>query len=852
MVVFAQSPFRFTDPIRYFKANDPIYYEVDNIPLKQLQENDLWIKDQLSKLELPELPDAPEVGRSTFNELQPYVDGSDNFVYVKPGRFTARINDILNSQALQKIIKESTTDYVDSFEVLTNRDLVVTTILNKFKTQIQANALGMNGLTERAFTRASSSREALSQSLAPGVPGYSVTALPTSVPTPPYPGKLGQLYITNRELSSIPNIVLTFNTEGWIESQFIKKWRGVARTSIVDVQDTLEIEIPPFDENDFYYTDENGNRQTLTAATQRIDLLFIYSKPIDASAATIAKYTNNSNTPTKITVPTLGIVKGAGLGVNLRNNQNSPNRADGTIPIQDADGNQMIVPNISDEVGANLGIGSVKGSFPSPDDLMNLAPTLLEDLESNNIHLLGQSILPVAYVIVKKAATTSEGLILGSEDLIDIRPFFRTTELAYNERAGIAAAHPQISIANPVASEEYVDSISKELSDRVTEVELRIPELPPLTPRVVSTGYVLGGGFYGVEAVLSEYIKKENPTLYPNATVGSQARTDLFNTVAQRFNYPAGLVNRGDPDWDRASWAEGTNASYIDWLNIVQQDVFSRQAAVDFGAPFSWFDNFEELSPSIWGTNPGANRENEKIRIRELARGFTDSVQTGFGNLVNIGTTYPTGPNNFQFRNLGMTEGTSYSDFAYAFVKKKLILSTQATPWAVDYMLKASYHNCTTRGYGPNNIIVTKEKNIQTGNIEFTIVCGWSIKPKLFPRSEFSSQAVGNTIESANFYISHPENQGAIFPLYHKNNTSECILCRNWAGTFVMTNTWANDNRNPGRIEGQQSANTGPVYGASRWGVALYPSIKYEIIGIPPGFGHEVSRFGTNNVVNTL
>ena len=51
MVQFAESNFKFTDPIRYFKANDPIYYEVDNIPLKQLQENDLWLKDQIEKLD---------------------------------------------------------------------------------------------------------------------------------------------------------------------------------------------------------------------------------------------------------------------------------------------------------------------------------------------------------------------------------------------------------------------------------------------------------------------------------------------------------------------------------------------------------------------------------------------------------------------------------------------------------------------------------------------------------------------------------------------------------------------------------------------------------------------------------
>ena len=47
---FSDSQFKFTEPVRYFKANDPYYYEVDNIPLKQLQENCLWLRDQLRKL----------------------------------------------------------------------------------------------------------------------------------------------------------------------------------------------------------------------------------------------------------------------------------------------------------------------------------------------------------------------------------------------------------------------------------------------------------------------------------------------------------------------------------------------------------------------------------------------------------------------------------------------------------------------------------------------------------------------------------------------------------------------------------------------------------------------------------
>jgi len=46
---YQESNYRFTDPIRFFKANDPYYFEVDNIPLKQLQENCLWLKDQVKK-----------------------------------------------------------------------------------------------------------------------------------------------------------------------------------------------------------------------------------------------------------------------------------------------------------------------------------------------------------------------------------------------------------------------------------------------------------------------------------------------------------------------------------------------------------------------------------------------------------------------------------------------------------------------------------------------------------------------------------------------------------------------------------------------------------------------------------
>ena len=45
------SKYTFSQPIRYYKANDPYYYEVDNIPIKQLEENVLSVKSGLEQLQ---------------------------------------------------------------------------------------------------------------------------------------------------------------------------------------------------------------------------------------------------------------------------------------------------------------------------------------------------------------------------------------------------------------------------------------------------------------------------------------------------------------------------------------------------------------------------------------------------------------------------------------------------------------------------------------------------------------------------------------------------------------------------------------------------------------------------------
>jgi hypothetical protein len=504
---FADSQYRFTSPVRYFKANDPIYYEVDNIPLKQLHENDLWLKDQIFSVRTST---EDGVDRSNINELRPYVDGFDNVVKVKPGRFTARINDAYNITPLQVITKltgTSATDY-NTWTAASMSASGISTIIEGFK---QAVALNLNGLVERAFTRpafipdyadtrfTSQTSPRLSLIIsgtesAYGQPPYALTnaVLWSKFNDQSNTSIASDAYIIRQYDDTNANTTVGFARMGAAETAFIKRWRGIARTSVVDIPEELSIEIPAFNTRDFFYYDSQGVKQFLTAATQRVDLLFIYSKPIDTSSTTVAKYVNG--VPTTITRAELGIVYGAGLGVNFQNSNSRnqkvlesagltklyPGTDDTTMP----DGTLKMLGHFGDENGQNTGFNisglSIKGSFPSPDDLMNLSPMLDEDLATNSISLVGQTVLPIAYVVVKKnSGINSDGSpILTSNDIVDIRPFFRTTELSYNERAGIAAAIPAPSIANPIVTQAELDFELKKAKKDIVSLIPAIPDIP--------------------------------------------------------------------------------------------------------------------------------------------------------------------------------------------------------------------------------------------------------------------------------------------------------------------------------------------------------------------------------------
>ena len=460
---------KFTDPVRYFKANDPYYWEVDNIPLKQLQENCKYLNDRLNTAIVSGNLD---VSRQDLAELKPYVTGSDDKVRVNPGRYTARINNAHGLDHLDSFVRQNTSDTAGNYTNYAWTDSAsLDVLITRIQSAVGEDSLNLNGLSERAFAQLTKSPDKVVDDLdehpdraalkwpipstlaIEGYNGkrYSASILPISEALDWYKytwnwesGVTGsELFKTTLKANLDPNRLMHLPI---LENALIKYWRGTARTAIVDVPSGLEIIIPNFDEDDF----------PVSGATSRIDLVFIYSKPVDTSAVTIGKYdsTTTRTNRTRITEPILGVLKGAGGIVSDLRYGAKHHFHKGPI---DEDGNSRIMASIADQnntdngfkVGVNQKV-AIHGSFPSPEDLLNIAPLLSEQLSEDSWFLTGQTIFPVAYVKVNKSpgVNVAGSQVLVTDDIIDIRPLFRTAELTYNERAGIAAAMPPLSMAN--------------------------------------------------------------------------------------------------------------------------------------------------------------------------------------------------------------------------------------------------------------------------------------------------------------------------------------------------------------------------------------------------------------------
>lgn len=774
-IKFKESNFRFTDPIRYFKANDPYYFDMENIPLKQLQENNLWLKDQIKGLEIE------DIDRSGFSELKPYVQGNDNIVHVKPGRFTARVNDAYRLTPLQNmyfLLGLNISEY-NAWQAVTLNNTLIKPTIDQFKSGLTAQALNMNGLTERAFSYPARYPDYPSE--------YSVTNVPTVVSLtgtmrPPYPITEAQLWANDTVQTTYvvrqydeTNPVVGFASLGVAEVSFVKKWRGLARTAIVDLAEEATIEIPPFDANDFFYTDESGQRQLLDA-NQRIDLVFIYSKPIDVSSTTVAKFVNNQ--PTTILKPTLGIVYGAGLGVDFTQTSNNVRNSLRTVTGIRSDGTSMMLANPGDETGSNTGFtaSGIKGSFPSPDDLMNLAPQLVESLANDNFALIGQSILPIAYIVVRKTSTINESSVhvLTDSDLLDIRPFFRTAELTYGERAGLAAAVPALSIANPVVTQSELDF---EVKRTYFDLKARIDGISQTNsvdrPRIVAGGYIKGGYNFGVEGAIGRFIENRIST--------GLSKERLKAEIVARYGLPENMPIPDYPDWDLGYWVNRNNlvepGSYPnDYVNI---HMFQRGLATNANsAEDAEFGPFQD--------------KNLTVRLNRLG---TDNVYGADGPL----TIY--------------------------YVKKTINIDRGSVPWMGDYHVDVQLWNCaplSCRAGSKNNYFAAGVNScwVEKQQDSFTVYVAW-VANDFFSADE---TLVTSNIGAANMMNLTRTREG------------------HWVAGFVVINQ---------DIANASYANS-LFAGESNAGIAIYPSVTFQLIGYPTSYDGLQLDLNTNNPTITL
>lgn len=791
--IYEDSTYRFTDPIRFFKANDPYYFEVDNIPLKQLQENCLWLKDQVRKSVAPKISG---VKRVDIDELRPFATGSDRVLRVKPGRYTARINDasIKNPLAyLEKVMGEALGD-VDAWiaalpnpgSFSNNKNAILQAALDTFKQSVASEAMGMTGLEERVFTRpivnadtpVNTSGVELDPNVTLGHGDLGVNILGGGAANAPFIISQALLWAKSKDSYKdsvlLPSFETTNPNSGWAkyprtENFFIKRWRGVSRLSIVDVGDELTIEVPRFDPDDFSYTNSAGTTTKVTGVESRVDLVFIYSKPIDTSAVNILKPTGKET----ITRPTLGIVRGAGIKTNFKESTNTDKDY-----ISNLAGDHGIVAHPGDQKNTSMGFLStsandiaedIKGSFPSPDDLLNLAPVISEKLEDSAYELVGQSILPVAYVWVQNGSQ-----VVASTDVIDIRPMFRTAELAYNERAGIGAAFPQLSLANPAVGKGQLDNeirnVYTELQSQMTSLSNTILSMKNM--EVVAAGYVFGGWNFGPEGALFNH--------YETAFAGSNS---LSEEEAEQYykDYIIGKYGFGKsgakvnipsyPDWDLAQWCieqnVGSKGLYPnDYINTFLSD------AVESGDPTVVAGSSKEIVNAD-GTN---------------SEGNTPAKLSSFSNTI--------------------WEKQIPFFVHFHYIQKKIKFNRPS--WLADYKVDIDFINCLP----PNSFGSYKDLKspghyggywVEKGHDEFTIYIAFPAYKGLKSGSNFPAPYTTKTFGGNSVTIS--ERGGERF--------SSFIVP---VGDILYSNT--------------AKINTGYV-GNPRMGKCTYPTIMWSLTGIP-------------------
>ena len=833
------SKYTFSQPIRYYKANDPYYYEVDNIPIKQLEENVLSVKSGLEQLQAA-LGGGGSGGGSGGEDLVEFSldrikDLKAKFVSgrqlkVEPGKFTSRINGAYGLNRLLRVNPFLTGD--DPFHLINpmyapwSADERVA-VWNSFIQNLTSGGSGynVNGL-ENSYTFHPSKGTGMATHLSDG--NYTNEGKPKYIEGIDFWPNTKKGFLAGIQNSAAPpNITFSSLNLNSIHLVFVKHWRSAFRTAVVDFPGG-NIEVAPFDDYDFFYQDEAGTNHSLAAlATHRIDLLFAYAMPIDASSTTLSDYeesycTNGDALPKTISKPMLGIVRGAGVGIKKVTYANTfdidiVDECSDNVP--DAGDQRRILGNVHDaDVNSNYGILTDKGvrihgSFPSPDDLMNQAMFPAGGVatagDNMNLQLIGQTVLPIAYIVVKK-----DQISLDIDDIIDIRPFLRTTELTYNERAGVAAANPPLSFANPaVGAYQVKDAITAAIS--TLDGGGTEPNLGE-SGKAIYTDYIMGGLAFGVEGTIltmSDPVHGQNPNNYTWTDI---AGVTYKGYSFSEFSNPKAFMESTDLNKKKAM---------LEYLHTTKQPSLKRL--------MSSFDNFAgNENPAYLGlddnrdiplypewdlaidniNNPNAFLQSTPEFSWWMAmEGVSKARPYAFapGGIASTRTAASTADLGKEFIHKNNNDDTLGSYFLQLNTKTFRI---SLPSWCVDYDILVEYTNCaplihSRENLAPVGLSVEKAKVFSIAGSKFSF---FNINSSARSKSDVGLD-VGN-IKDSNTDIAGNYDNWLTYAVH---------------SGFRRNGAWGTGTQNQGAA-GDITNRTLPKLGGS-----FYPTVKFTIIAYP-------------------
>lgn len=802
---WVQSSYKFTQPVRYFKNNDPYHWEIDNIPIKQLEENILWLKDQVAGETNPERG----IGRRQMSELRPLLTSPNGrSVTVQSGKFTARVNDGYN-KGIQTLIKTLNSNVsVNNPSDRAYRFNLPTSVLKSIAGDVVNYPIYSNGLYEHLQhhdTRPNTLNSEWNATLAD-----LITKIPKN--------KLALWRQGQTSTSEVDNLQE-------LAVGFTRRWGGAVRTAVVNVEEDLEITIPPFSNDD--YSNKTGYTPSV-----RVDLLFVYTHPVDAASTTLA-LPDSGSSPKVITKPILGILKGAGVvslkgfglyGLYDSTSDTSENffdseqfqgsftdntsffKPDGAVSDE---GHFQTISPISDLFSSEDQFDGVKAGFPSPDDVMNLTPLFQEGLE-NSFALIGQSVLPIAYIVTRRGKPYLE-----ESDIIDIRPFLRTAELSYNERSGVAAANPPLSFANPAVGKTELNTVlTKTITNLKTYVDTAVAGVGVgvggdtggdtgggtigTGSTFITKGAVLGGTKFGVEGSLLNFAQDKGIDINSNQAAINYLREHHMHGLNALPLYPG---------WDLAAWCDNLN-------NPIEKG-YLRNDRINCAIRATDDYQFQSIEG---GTDSQAYINTIVDRIANNRYKDSDQPVFGLDYLVNdydIDTVY--------------------------YVRKRMRVQLPAN--IVDYDVSVNFRNCLpsvcngkTFANSLNNYagIAVEKGEINNHVADFTIYVGFvPVAGTHFPfhRESPSSALLHEDQTGGNTY-----DQESFFAPPNKKWTAAQRSRDIFSAFTVMSQFYSDDKMGaflPGRTNNAyaiQSSTQDPIF-AIRPSLVTYPSVEFTVIG---------------------